>query len=155
MTLKSPFRGSCHYVFIFYFIFLFSPYFSIFCVILNNLSCFVTSHADAQMAVAHLMASSFTLYKNRPILNLIVRLLVERNMFCFEIMKILLQLAKLKFPALYLSCVNKCLFSSHFEHLIKIERFSQIYDYFCLYLFVCTLVYHATVAPWVATIYLM
>mgnify|MGYP001793345798 CR=1 FL=1 len=45
----------------------------IFCTILNNLSRFVSSHADVQIAAAHLMASSFSLYKNRGIFKLIIK----------------------------------------------------------------------------------
>ena len=64
------------------------------CSILNYLSRFVTSHADAQMAVGHLIASSSTLHKNRPLQLLIVRVFIGINV-------VLLKLSK--FP--YLSCV--------------------------------------------------
>ena len=65
------------------------------------------------MGVAHLVASSFTLYKNRPVVKLIVRHLSEEMSF-FEIVKIVLQIAELMFP--HVSCVlSDCLHISRFE----------------------------------------
>ena len=52
--------------------------------------------------------SSFTLYKNKPVLKLIVKLFYRKKSRFFEIMKNALQKAEIKL--------------AHFEFLIKIER---------------------------------
>ena len=61
-----------------------------------------TSQATTQMTIVHLVASGFTLYKNRPVLKLTVCLSSEEIMF-LEIMKTVLQIEEIKF--LYLRCV--------------------------------------------------
>lgn len=67
------------------------------------------SHANAQVAIAHLVVSGCTLYKNKPVLKLIVRFLFCRNSSAITRNEVSL-------PKL---CV-KCLFLAHFELLIKI-----------------------------------
>ena len=48
---------------------------------LNNLSRFVISYANPQMAVTHLVASAFTSYKNKPVLKMTVTPFIGINVF--------------------------------------------------------------------------
>ena len=83
---------------------------------------------DVRMVLAYLMASGFTMYKNRPVLKLIIRHFIGINVV-FEIKNILLQIAEIKFSVIQL-CVKWLSVSVYFELLIKIEQFSLIYGYF-------------------------